>query len=131
MFSYAGEVLRNKEAARYSTGVAFHWYTGDRFDSLREFRKTYPGQVLLPTEAAYERRQWNGAKNPPHDWRFGEGYAHDIIGDLNAGSSGWIDWNLLLDTSGGPNHVNNMCDAAMIADTDGQRLWQHPQAHYT
>lgn len=25
------------------------------------------------------------------DWSFGEGYAHDIIGDLNRGAVGWLD----------------------------------------
>ncbi len=24
------------------------------------------------------------------DWSFGEGYAHDIIGDLNRGAIGWL-----------------------------------------
>ena len=24
------------------------------------------------------------------------GYAHDIMGNLNAGAAGWIDWNMLL-----------------------------------
>merc|ERR1711935_51285 len=32
------------------------------------------------------------------------------------GSTGWTDWNLILDTEGGPNHVNNKCDANIIAD---------------
>merc|ERR550514_1203125 len=43
----------------------------------------------------------------------GEGYAHDIMGDLNAGAAAWTDWNLLLDGKGGPNHLGNPCDAAM------------------
>lgn len=25
------------------------------------------------------------------------------------------DWNLILDEKGGPNHVNNVCDAAIQA----------------
>ena len=37
-------------------------------------------------------------------WARGEGYAQDILGDLNAGAGGWTDWNLLLDQEGGPNH---------------------------
>ena len=36
-------------------------------------------------------------------------YAHDIMGVLNAGGSGWLDWNLILNTTGGPNHVDNVC----------------------
>ena len=50
-----------------------------------------------------------------------------IQGDLNAGSSGWIDWNVLLDASGGPNHLGNLCDAPMIADASLERVHLHPQ----
>jgi glucosylceramidase len=28
-----------------------------------------------------------------------------------------VDWNLLLDERGGPNHVNNLCSAPILADT--------------
>ena len=44
-----------------------------------------------------------------------EPYAAAIIGDLLAGSAGWIDWNILLDANGGPNHLNNTCDAPIVA----------------
>jgi len=29
---------------------------------------------------------------------------------------GWTDWNLVLGTDGGPNHLGNLCDANIIAD---------------
>jgi glucosylceramidase len=29
---------------------------------------------------------------------------------------GWIDWNLLLDGQGGPNHVGNFCSAPILVD---------------
>ncbi|MGZ8243949.1 glycoside hydrolase family 30 beta sandwich domain-containing protein, partial [Methylomagnum sp.] len=29
----------------------------------------------------------------------------------------WVDWNLILDELGGPNHVGNYCSAPIIADT--------------
>ena len=32
-------------------------------------------------------------------------YAHDMIGNLNAGMNRWIDWNFLVDKDGGPRHV--------------------------
>jgi len=63
-------------------------------------------------------------------WARGEGYAHAIIGDLLAGSSGWIDWNILLDHTGGPNHLNNTCDAPMVADKDHEEVHLHPQFWY-
>jgi glucosylceramidase len=39
-----------------------------------------------------------------------------MINDLNRWTVGWIDWNLLLDWSGGPNHVGNLCSAPILAD---------------
>ena len=36
------------------------------------------------------------------------------MGDLAAGSAGWIDWNVLLDARGGPNHLNNTCDVPLV-----------------
>lgn len=55
-----------------------------------------------------------------------------IIGDLESGAVGWTDWNILLNSEGGPNHVNNFCDAAMIADVTSEvvQLYYHPQYYY-
>ena len=36
---------------------------------------------------------------------------------MNHFCEGWIDWNLVLDQTGGPNHVGNLCDAPVIVDT--------------
>ena len=49
----------------------------------------------------------------------------EIIGDVNAGTAARIDWNLILDSHGGPNKVGNACDAPMVSD--GERLNGHPQ----
>jgi glucosylceramidase len=62
----------------------------------------------------------------PHDFDRAEAYAHDIIGDLNAGAEGWTDWNIVLDQTGGPNHLGNNCDAPIIADTVNQTLLFQP-----
>ena len=35
-----------------------------------------------------------------------------MINDLNRWTEGWVDWNLLLDEQGGPNHVGNYCSRA-------------------
>ena len=31
---------------------------------------------------------------------------------------GWTDWNLVLSTAGGPNHLKNLCDANIIVDPE-------------
>ena len=43
-------------------------------------------------------------------------YAHDIIGNLNAGMNLFFDWNLLLNQKGGPNYAGNYCDAPILCD---------------
>jgi glucosylceramidase len=40
-----------------------------------------------------------------------------MINDFNNGTVGWTDWNILLDETGGPNHVGNFCFAPVHADT--------------
>jgi glucosylceramidase len=43
-------------------------------------------------------------------------YARDLVQGLNHGFSAWLDWNLVLDHRGGPNHVNNLCAAPVMVD---------------
>ena len=31
----------------------------------------------------------------------------DILQDLLHWCTGWVDWNLILDVTGGPNHLGN------------------------
>jgi glucosylceramidase len=45
-------------------------------------------------------------------------YGRDIIGNINAGMNSFIDWNIYLNDQGGPNHVNNFCDAPIMCDID-------------
>lgn len=104
-------------AATYA-GAAFHWYTGDHFDAVRLARTMYPECELIHTEgcAAFSAGKGQTAATDA------EHYAHDMIGDLNAGANGHIDWNILLDEQGGPNHVGNFCDAPLMYDRTSERL---------
>ena len=44
-------------------------------------------------------------------------YARDLIDGLNHWLAGWIDWNVVLDSRGGPNHVENRCAAPVMVET--------------
>ncbi|CAK9091912.1 unnamed protein product [Durusdinium trenchii] len=128
IYEWARESLSHPQARPFIRGVAFHWYAGDHFEKLRKTHEEFPEAILLSTEACYERHRWRpGTQISEGDWSFGEGYAHDIMGNLNAGAVGWIDWNMLLDDTGGPNHVGNVCDAPMMASVTDQELHLHPQ----
>lgn len=104
--------LRN--SAGHIAGAAYHWYSGAFYDNVRRCREEFPDMDLLFTEGCIE-------KPAPHDaWYPGERYAHNIINDLNNGCNGWIDWNIVLDSKGGPNHAGGACDAPVIIDEDGE-----------
>jgi glucosylceramidase len=124
---FANAAQAHANASRYMDGVAFHWYSGDFFENVAAVHRDHPQAVLLASEATYEISHFQppGSKTPNGGWSLGEGYAHDMIGDLNAGATGWIDWNLLLQGDGGPNHVGNMCEAPLIADWG--KIRQHEQ----
>ncbi len=53
-------------------------------------------------------------------------YARNIIVSLDHGMAGWIDWNVVLDSSGGPNHVGNFCGAPIMIDTDAGEIYYTP-----
>jgi glucosylceramidase len=53
-------------------------------------------------------------------------YARNIIVSLNHGMAGWIDWNVVLDRHGGPNHVGNLCGAPIMIDTDTSQVYYTP-----
>lgn len=120
MVERAQTVFEDPQAARYVWGVGFHWYEKpQRFDNVQRVHDAYPDKHLIFTEGCQE--------GGPHlgEWSLGERYAHAMLNDLNAWTEGWIDWNLLLNENGGPNHVGNYCSAPIIADTQaGELLYQ-------
>jgi glucosylceramidase len=130
---WAQTIFSDADAAKYAWGIAVHWYTGDHFDQLNTTHHLFPQKFILATEATEVRE-----KTPETPkWEKGEHYAHDILGDLNNWSVGFIDWNLILDYYGAPNHAGpGECqgiikcgsDAMLLADLDKQILY--PQVFY-
>lgn len=99
-------------------GAAFHWYSGDHFEALDMVRQQYPDLKLITSESCIEYRLLdkeavfdNAAK-----------LAHEVLGDLNHGMNAFYDWNLLLDETGGPNHVGNLCHAPFLYDRTAKEL---------
>jgi len=124
MVERARTVLNDPEAAKYVWGTGFHWYNGDHFDAVQKVHDEFPGKHLIFTEGCQE--------NGPHigSWDLGERYATSIINDLNRWTVAWIDWNLILDERGGPNHVGNYCSAPIIVDTRSQDILYQSSYYY-
>ena len=53
-------------------------------------------------------------------------YARNIIVSLDHWMGGWVDWNIVLDRQGGPNHVNNFCGAPIMIDTEMGDVYYTP-----
>jgi glucosylceramidase len=119
----ASVIYSDAGAARYVWGAGFHWYGESHFDHLQLVHDAWPDKHLLFTEGCQEGGPHHGS------WALGERYAHSIINDLNNWTVGWIDWNLLLDEHGGPNHVGNHCSAPILADTSHSAL-QHQSSYW-
>ncbi len=43
--------------------------------------------------------------------------------------TGWIDWNIVLDQDGGPNHAGNFCGAPIMIDVDTGQIYYTPIYH--
>ncbi len=119
IYSRVKPIYDDPETAKYVWGAGFHWYCGDHFDNVQLVHESYPDKKLLFTEGCQESGVHGGS------WALGERYARSIINDLNQWTVGWIDWNILLNEAGGPNHVGNYCSAPIIYDRVIKRLnWQ-------
>ena len=124
MYERAKVVLDDPKAAEYVWGTGFHWYVGDFFENVQRVHDAYPDKHLLFTEGCME--------GGPHlsEWAPGERYARSMIQDLNHWTEGWVDWNLVLDEKGGPNHVGNYCSAPIICDTEADEVLFQSSYYY-
>jgi glucosylceramidase len=111
-------------AGRYIYGIADHWCCSEEFGNLSKVHKMFPNLHFLFSEGCPEGGVQLGS------WHTGERYGRNIIGEFNNWQEGFIDWNLVLDETGGPNHVGNLCDAAIIADTKEQKLYYNSSYYY-
>ena len=110
----ASVVYADAAAAAFVWGTGFHWYGPEDFDHVQQLHDAWPDKQLLFTEGCQEGGPHSGKLE---SWAVGERYARNVIADLNRWTVGWIDWNLLLDEHGGPNHAGNLCSAPVLADT--------------
>ena len=120
----------DEETMDMVAGIAFHWYSGDHFEAVELMKQKYPDKTFMLSECC--------AIHMPGRIGFGDGgfgpvnfqtpeyvdyldaadYAHDMIGNLNAGMNRWIDWNFLVDKDGGPRHVPMGFTSGLIVDDD-------------
>lgn len=118
--------IYEKDENNLISGMGYHYYTGDHFDNIKITKENYPDKLLIHTEGccgfSFKKRK----RQIPN----AEIYAHDIIGDLNAGANAYIDWNILLDFKGGPNHVLNNCYAPILSNFSNKKYNKNLSFYY-
>ena len=147
--------FKNEATSKYFDGTAIHWYasTYDYFpEELQYAHKKAPNKYLIQSEACVDSEipKWQDDawywKKEATDWGWDwapekdkylhpkyapvNRYARDIIGCLNNYVDGWIDWNMVLDTQGGPNWFKNWCVAPVLVDPVKDEVYFTP-IYYT
>ena len=77
----------------------------------------------IATDWAYSTR-WAGGTHPKYSPVFR--YAQYIIDGTNHWLTGYCDWNIVLDSIGGPNHVNNFAGAQVMIDYANNVVYYTP-----
>ena len=113
---FAAADLGDPEAAKYFWGLGLHWYVSEDFAASSRVHERFPDKAILFTEGCVESGKLVG------QWSNGERYAHNMIGDFTNWVCGFIDWNIVLDQRGGPNHVGNFCDAPVVVNTETKEV---------
>ena len=104
------DIYEDESLLKMTSGLGFHNYTGNYFEKLTEFKNCFPEKLLIHTEGCVgfsKFKEGDEIKNAEY-------YLYDLIGDLNSGTNGYIDWNILLDEKGGPNHKKNYCNSPIM-----------------
>ncbi|XP_018007354.1 putative glucosylceramidase 3 [Hyalella azteca] len=127
---YVEPCFTHPECSKYVDGVAVHWY-GDRTESpdlLLETRDLDPTKFILYSEACHAT-MWgpDGEFIPLGDWARGEDYLLDILENLNYYSVGWVDWNMAMDTNGGPHWIGANLDSPIIVNATADEFYKQPK----
>ena len=123
LFERANVILSDPEANKYVWGTGFHWYEDWKdgtpmYKNVDQVNDAYPDKKLIFTEGCNEKYELSRIEDPV----LAERYGKSMINDFNNGTVAWTDWNILLDQTGGPNHVGNLCFAPVHGDTQTGKL---------
>ncbi len=156
MREWAEVIFNDADATRYLSGMAVHWYSStvsvceDELDAVHDM---FPEMGIIqsegcidalgddePIDSWLEPDWWWRKEATDWGWIWAPEetkadhpkyapvyrYARDLIGGLNHWMSGWIDWNIVLDFRGGPNHASNFCGAPVLVDAESGEVFYTP-----
>jgi len=152
---WVDSMYQSEASSNYFDGTAIHWYASTYEVYSKKLLYAHykaPSKYLIQTEACIDSQipvwkddAWYWRKEAT-DWGFDwaqekdkhlhpkyapvNRYARDMIGCLNNWVDGWVDWNMVLDTQGGPNWFKNWCIAPVIVDPKKDEVYFTP-LYYT
>ena len=126
LFTRSTSELATNDALEAVAGIAFHYYSGDHFENISLTQKAFPGKLLIHTEGCTGFSNFNQTE----EIKNAEIYAHEILGDLVSGANAYIDWNLVLDHKGGPNHKLNFCNSPIMLNSSSSDYIKNLSFYY-
>jgi len=130
LITLKNEVLSDDGVIQYADGVAVHWYTdastpAEFLDFIQSDKKDL---FRLATEACAGFMAIVDLDIPVNlgSWDRAEQYMESIIDDLNYDVTGWTDWNMALNETGGPNWIWNEVDSPIIVNGDSDEFYKQP-----
>jgi len=103
-------VLSDPAARPYVAIAPYHGYDNQDWDKIRSLHRQYPDLPLWMTEVCYAYDAGTPKSMPLPRYDFGDGdyWGNQIFADLEADTSAWIYWNMILDERGGPWSVSEI-----------------------
>lgn len=119
--------------------IGLHWYLDELTDAntIDTAIKRYKIPILYTESCEGAIINLNDMKRGPvlGSWKRCQQYVRKIIDNFSHGVSAFIDWNMVLNSEGGPNYAHNFADAPMIFDEQNQTLYKQPMfygiAHFS
>nr|CAD7392702.1 unnamed protein product [Timema cristinae] len=126
---YLQSILKNETTRSYVSGVAIHAYHDDNIDPniISNLQTEFPDMFFLYTEGEYLHQI---TVDDLGTWERGEYYGRSLFQSLNHWVTGWTDWNMVLNTTGGPVWSKAPYNAPIIANASADEFLKQPAFYF-
>ena len=107
-------------------GIGLHWYSGPYYQNILDIHNRYPNLLIFNTEMCCGYSKYNNI-----NWiNDAELYLKDIISCMNNGVVAYLDWNVLLNSEGGPSHIKNPVKSILVLNEEENNYIKTPIYYY-
>lgn len=119
-------ILSRGEVQKFVDGVATHGYVDEHYHLMSELYERHQRRLfILPDELCSGHLPFM-QKALIGNWERAIHYGLDIIRSLQHRAAGWVDWNMALDTEGGPGWLGGRLDSPIIVDKARDIYYKSP-----